>query len=168
MESHIDVATLSKISLGVDDINHNGIFDEGDVLKGDARSVASNSWDGGDVKNACGPHFTREDFVLTPNDTKSVKDLEAFLWRALHRDVHFFNVKSKDGYDKLYVAIPQQDCYDDIDNPKLEYVIRTKTDAGHIGDSYGFGERDEIIYIFEPGMDMMTWLQSAESYLYDK
>lgn len=155
VSKYLDISTLAKVSRGVEDVNGNGIFDEGDILKGYSGGC------GAAAKDACGCGFWDGDFVLTSRDTATDGDMEYFLYRALHRSVDFFTVENKYGDDRYYAAISRQGC----DSDELEYVVRIKAFAGHRGDQYGYGERDEFIYTFEPGTNMKTWLASADQYL---
>ena len=117
MQSFIDVATLSRFSRGVEDNNHNGIFDEGDVLKGYSLKCQ------GSARDACGCYQIDSDYVLTAEDTASTESFKKILWTALNRRARFYD---EDG--KSYMGLSRTfstGCVYSQDNQE-EYIIEMK------------------------------------------
>jgi hypothetical protein len=110
----ISLDTLRKFSNGVEDMNQNGVFDEGDVLFGYEQEsevkIGGGGKDGAKYRRKLKPKA----YTLTEKDTESQKSLEDFLSTALMRKVSFFTSR--------FEEITSQDaCYMGISDQELEY-----------------------------------------------
>lgn len=157
MLSNIDVATLSKLSRGVEDNNHNGIFDEGDTLKAFKWACRNSAQD-------CSCDSQDHDYVLTRKDASTPDAFAAFLHTALDRRVRFF--KKHDSQDgertyRQYIALSKVGCTDDKEDV-VDFVVQTYSnlapDAEH---PTGDFETDEIV--FESNEQQRAWMSGAEN-----
>lgn len=156
MFTHIDIATLSQLSRGVEDNNNNGVFDEGDTLK-------AYRWNcGSSVKDVCGCWAYEQDYVLTSTDTASFENLSEFLQKALNRRVRFFESNRDKDIKRTYMALSRVGCGDKEDELAYVYCIRFILDIPRVWN----GEPDRLVFTGQhPWQNMDAWIASADEYL---